>query len=98
MCPLQLLLLLSNYTTSLEADKQKLKAQVKRLCAENNWLRKELTDHQQLLLDTELALARAKEDKEHLDFLLAQQKVRGGGEGGGIRNKQLIIQGQMSSI
>ena len=70
------MLTLATYINILEADKQKLKAQVKRLCAENNWLRKELTDHQQLLQETETSLAKIKEEKEHLGFLLEQQRVR----------------------
>ena len=74
--PPQLMLTLATYINILEADKQKLKAQVKRLCAENNWLRKELTDHQQLLQETETSLAKIKEEKEHLGFLLEQQRVR----------------------
>ena len=70
------MLTLATYINILEADKQKLKAQVKRLCAENNWLRKELTDHQQLLQETETSFAKIKEEKEHLGFLLEQQRVR----------------------
>lgn len=69
------MLTLATYVSMLEADKQKLKAQVKRLCAENNWLRKELTEHQQLLQETEISLAKVKEEKEHLGFLLEQQRV-----------------------
>ena len=69
------MLTLATYVSVLEADKQKLKAQVKRLCAENNWLRKELTEHQQLLQETEISLAKVKEEKEHLGFLLEQQRV-----------------------
>ena len=69
------MLMLAGYVNTLEADKQKLKAQVKRLCSENNWLRKELTDHQQLLQDTELHLAKVNEEKQHLEFLLSM-KVR----------------------
>jgi len=68
------MLTLATYVSMLEADKQKLKAQVKRLCAENNWLRKELTEHQQLLQETEISLAKVKEEKEHLGFLLEQQR------------------------
>ena len=69
------MLTLATYINILEADKQKLKAQVKRLCAENNWLRKELTDHQQPLQETETSFAKIKEEKEHLGFLLEQQRV-----------------------
>lgn len=53
-----------------------LRAQVKRLCSENNWLRTELADHQQLLQDTELQLARVKEEKDQLEFQLHNLRVR----------------------
>ena len=56
-----------------------LRAQVKRLASENNWLRKELGEHQQLLQDTEIQLARVREEKEQLEFTLHNQKVRKGG-------------------
>ncbi len=59
---------------SLEADKAKLKAQVKRLCSENNWLRDELTNAQTLLGETDMALAKAREEKEQLEFLLSQER------------------------
>jgi kinesin light chain len=71
------MLMLANYISTLESDKQKLKAQVKRLCSENNWLRKELTDHQQLLQETEIALAKVKEEKENVEFLLDHHKKDG---------------------
>ena len=67
----QLMLMLATYVNTLEADRNKLRQQVKRLCSENNWLRSELTDHQQLLQDTEVQLAKTKEEKEHLQFLLS---------------------------
>lgn len=69
--------MLANYISTLESDKQKLKAQVKRLCSENNWLRKELTDHQQLLQETEIALVKVKEEKENMEFLLDHHKKDG---------------------
>ena len=71
------MVMLANYISSLEAEKQKHKAQVKRLCAENNWLRLELVNHQQLLQEAEVQLAKVREEKEHLDFLLRQSKEGG---------------------
>ena len=70
--------MLANYINCLEKEKQKYKAQVKRLCDENNWLRTELASHQQQLQETEVHLAKVKEEKEHLDFLL-RDKQEGGG-------------------
>ena len=72
----QLLHMLAQYVNTLEGDKRMLRAQVKRLASENNWLRTELREHQQLLQDTEIQLARVKEEKEQLDFTLHNQKVR----------------------
>lgn len=40
---------LSNYLQKIEAEKQKLRAQVRRLCQENGWLRDELATTQQKL-------------------------------------------------
>ena len=68
------MLMLANYVNSLESDKQKLKAQVKRLCSENNWLRQELTNHQQLLQETEISLCKVREEKEQIEFLFDQEK------------------------
>ena len=72
-----------------------LRAQVKRLCSENNWLRTELADHQQLLQETEVELARVKEEKDQLEFTLHNMKVMlrrtKGGEGGeGEREKDTV--------
>lgn len=51
----------------------KLKAQVKRLCAENNWLRESLAESQQLLQEAEVNLGKLKVEKEHLEFLQSQK-------------------------
>ena len=40
----QLLHMLAQYVNSLEGDKRMLRAQVKRLVSDNNWLRKELNE------------------------------------------------------
>eukprot|EP00731_Ephydatia_muelleri_P027280 Em0019g153a len=71
----KLLLVLASYLSSLEAERHKLKAQVKRLCQENNWLRQELVQTQQLLQTAEIQLAEIKEDREHSSFLLTVNKV-----------------------
>ena len=67
------MIMVANYITSLEGDRLKLKAQVKRLCAENNWLRESLTESQQLLQEAEINMGKLKVDKEHLEFLHSQQ-------------------------
>ena len=53
----------------METEKHKLKAQVRRLADENNWLRKELNETRQQLQDAEVELATMREEKEHRDFI-----------------------------
>ena len=72
--PSQLMIMVANYISELEGDKLKLRAQVKRLCAENNWLRESLTESQQLLQDAEVSMGKLKVEKDHLEFLLGQQE------------------------
>ena len=43
---------LASHSQSLEAEKQKYKAQVRRLCQENAWIRDELNSTQQQLRQT----------------------------------------------
>jgi kinesin light chain len=62
------------YISSLENDKGKLKAQVKRLADENNWLRQELQKTQQALQDAEVEWTKIKEEKEQLNYLLSLAK------------------------
>ena len=71
---------LLQYVIVLEDDRGKLKAQVRRIAEENGWLRQELQRHTNLLMETESELCRVKEDKQHLEYLLATPKVGGGRE------------------
>ncbi|EDV20284.1 Kinesin light chain [Trichoplax sp. H2] len=65
----QVIISLTNYLNAVEAEKQKLRAQVKRLCQENAWLRDELALTQQKLLSSEESVAQLEEEKEHLEFM-----------------------------
>ena len=47
---------LATHLQALEAEKQKLRAQVRRLCQENAWLRDELANTQQRLQASEQAV------------------------------------------
>lgn len=47
---------LAQHLQVVEAEKQKLKVQVKRLCQENTWLREELEQTQQKLQTSEQVL------------------------------------------
>lgn len=60
---------LGNYLQNLEAEKHKLRSQVKRLCQENAWLRDELAASQKKLHDSEQTNAGYSVELEHLKFL-----------------------------
>merc|ERR1712223_1662693 len=85
---------LASHLQAVEAEKQKLRSQVKRLCQENAWLRDELATTQQRLQASEQAVAQLEEEKKHLEFMNSIKKydaegsgpgssVGGGGGGGG---------------
>ncbi|XP_060042153.1 kinesin light chain 3 isoform X2 [Erinaceus europaeus] len=65
----QVLLALSAHVGALEAEKQRLRAQARRLAQENTWLREELEETQRRLRASEEAVAQLEEDKSHLEFL-----------------------------
>ena len=65
----QVMVALATHLQALEAEKQKLRAQVRRLCQENAWLRDELANTQQRLQASEQAVAQLEEDKKHLEFV-----------------------------
>ncbi|GCC16975.1 hypothetical protein chiPu_0020451 [Chiloscyllium punctatum] len=60
---------LSTHLSTVEAEKQKLRAQVRRLCQENQWLRDELAGTQQKLQKSEQMVAQLEEEKKHLEFM-----------------------------
>ncbi|XP_052618148.1 kinesin light chain 3 isoform X2 [Peromyscus californicus insignis] len=65
----QVLLALSAHVGVLEAEKQRLRAQARRLAQENTWLREELEETQRRLRASEEAVAQLEEEKSHLEFL-----------------------------
>uniref|UniRef100_UPI00398E59BA kinesin light chain 1-like n=1 Tax=Pristiophorus japonicus TaxID=55135 RepID=UPI00398E59BA len=65
----QVVTALSNHLGTVEAEKQKLRAQVRRLCQENQWLRDELAGTQQRLQKSEQMVAQLEEEKKHLEFM-----------------------------
>lgn len=65
----QVLLALSAHMGVLEAEKQRLRAQGRRLAQENVWLREELEETQRRLRASEEAVAQLEEEKSHLQFL-----------------------------
>ncbi|XP_057330085.1 kinesin light chain isoform X3 [Microplitis mediator] len=65
----QVMMALASQLQMVEAEKQKLRTQVKRLCQENAWLRDELAGTQQKLQASEQAVAQLEVDKKHMDFM-----------------------------
>lgn len=65
----QVMMALSNHLSAVESEKQKLRAQVRRLCQENQWLRDELANTQQKLQKSEQSVAQLEEEKKHLEFM-----------------------------
>ncbi|XP_059160522.1 kinesin light chain-like isoform X4 [Physella acuta] len=74
----QVMMDLSNYLCKIEAEKQKLRAQVRRLCQENGWLRDELATTQQKLQFSEQRVATLEEEKKHLEFMNEMKKFDDG--------------------
>uniref|UniRef100_A0A3P9K855 Kinesin light chain n=1 Tax=Oryzias latipes TaxID=8090 RepID=A0A3P9K855_ORYLA len=91
----QVIIALSGHLSAVESEKQKLRAQVRRLCQENQWLRDELAATQHKLHCSEQSVAQLEEEKKHLEFMNqikkfdddaspAEEKNQScGGEGGG---------------
>lgn len=70
----QVMVALASHLQAVEAEKQKLRAQVRRLCQENAWLRDELANTQQKLQASEQAVAQLEEDNKQLSFMNSLKK------------------------
>ncbi|UYV77507.1 KLC4 [Cordylochernes scorpioides] len=70
----QVMVALSGHLQAVEAEKQKLRAQVRRLCQENAWLRDELANTQQKLQASEQCVAQLEEEKKHLEYMNSLKK------------------------
>lgn len=66
---------LTNHLQHVEAEKQKLRAQVRRLCQENAWLRDEVATIQQKYQAGEQQIAVLEEQKKHFEFLSQIKKL-----------------------
>ena len=73
----QVMMALAVHIQNGEAEKQKLRAQVRRLCQENGWLRDELANTQQKLQHSEQLAAQLEEEKKHLEFMNSLKKYDG---------------------
>uniref|UniRef100_A0A3B5BDP1 Kinesin light chain n=1 Tax=Stegastes partitus TaxID=144197 RepID=A0A3B5BDP1_9TELE len=65
----QVIIALSSHLSAVESEKQKLRAQVRRLIQENQWLRDELAGTQHKLHRSEQSVAQLEEEKKHLEFM-----------------------------
>lgn len=70
----QVIIVLASHLQNIEAEKQKLRTQVRRLCQENAWLRDELANTQQKLQASEQMVAQLEEEKKHLEFMASVRK------------------------
>uniref|UniRef100_A0A914L149 Uncharacterized protein n=1 Tax=Meloidogyne incognita TaxID=6306 RepID=A0A914L149_MELIC len=70
----QVMVALASHFQNLEADKQKYKAQVRRLCQENAWIRDELNSTQQQLRTAMQNIAQLEEENKHLKFMNSIKK------------------------
>ncbi|OQV18284.1 Kinesin light chain [Hypsibius exemplaris] len=77
----QFLVELKKYLDTLEADKVKLKAQVRRLFQENAWLRDELGTTQQKLQASEQNVVQLETEKQQLEFMNQLKKYDTGESG-----------------
>ncbi|XP_028967450.1 kinesin light chain [Galendromus occidentalis] len=78
----QVIMALAAHIQQVEAEKQKLRAQVRRLCQENAWLRDELANTQQKLQSSEQVVAQLEEEKKHLEFMNSLKKYDGDSKDG----------------
>ena len=65
---------LGHHLNMVEAEKQKLRAQVRRLVQENAWLRDELAATQQKLQTSEQNSAELEERYKHLEYMNSIKK------------------------
>ncbi|KAM4536735.1 kinesin light chain 2 isoform 2-T3 [Odontesthes bonariensis] len=100
----QVIIALSSHLSAVESEKQKLRAQVRRLCQENQWLRDELAGTQHKLQCSEQSVAQLEEEKKHLEFMNQikkfdddvspseekNQSAGAGGSGGGDSSKDSL--------
>ena len=89
-----MIIALSGHLRTVESEKHKLRAQVRRLCQEHQWLRDELAGTQHKLQRSEQSVAQLDEEKKHLEFMNqikkldddaspTEDKNQSGGGGGG---------------
>lgn len=84
----QVIVVLASHLQNIEAEKQKLRTQVRRLCQENAWLRDELANTQQKLQQSEQNVAQLEEEKKHLEFMASVRKYDDNQEGDSVEDQK----------
>ncbi|EAT32797.1 AAEL014967-PA [Aedes aegypti] len=70
----QLLVALLSHLKSIDVERQTLRIQVKGLCQETSWLRDEVKDSQQQLLEAQLKIVQLEEEKRQMEFTASIKK------------------------
>lgn len=73
----QVMIALQQHLQAVEAEKHKLRAQAKRLSQENAWLRDELSNTQQKLMEADKEKITLEQDNKHLKFKLTLKDIDG---------------------
>lgn len=73
----QVMIALQQHLQTVEADRQKLRAQAKRLSQENAWLRDELSKTQQKLMEADKDKITLEQENKHLKFNLSLKEIDG---------------------
>lgn len=73
----QVMIALQQHLQMVEAEKHKLRAQAKRLSQENAWLRDELSNTQQKLMEADKDKITLEQENKHLKFNLSLKEIDG---------------------
>ena len=92
----QVMVALANHLQHVEAEKQKLRAQVRRLCQENAWLRDELANTQQKFQQSEQKVATLEEEKRHAEFMNEMKKYDADAPPVSLRSDVILTQSRRS--
>ena len=90
MSVVQVMMSLAAHLQHVEAEKQKLRAQVRRLCQENAWLRDELANTQQRFQQSEQRVATLEEEKRHVEFMNEMKKYDVDASGAAVSHRDVF--------
>lgn len=87
----QVMIALQQHLQSVEAEKHKLRAQAKRLSQENAWLRDELSNTQQKLMEADKEKITLEQENKHLKFKISLKENDGQTQGFGANSSSGLI-------